>query len=92
MHFARQAPGSIFWAVRTHRQILKQRSGAHLWQIIPLSSNGIQKAGVDSETRARARARDMLSRYEAPPLDEGIDDALRAFIAKRSEELPDTEF
>ena len=47
---------------------------------------------VDSEARARARARDMLSRYEAPPLDEGIDDALRAFIAKRSEELPDTEF
>ena len=47
---------------------------------------------VDSEARARARARDMLSRYEAPPLDEGIDDALRSFIAKRSEELPDTEF
>ncbi|MEC8743780.1 MAG: trimethylamine methyltransferase family protein, partial [Pseudomonadota bacterium] len=47
---------------------------------------------VDSEARARARARDMLSRYEAPPLDEGIDDALRTFIAKRSEELPDTEF
>lgn len=47
---------------------------------------------IDSEARARMRARDMLSRYEAPPIDPSIDEALRAFVDKRSEELPDAEF
>ena len=50
------------------------------------------EGSVESEARARQRAKDMLSAYEAPELDPAIDEALRAFIAKRNEELPDTEF
>ena len=39
-----------------------------------------------------ARAVEMLAAYEAPELDPATDEALRAFIAKRMEELPDSEF
>ena len=31
----------------------------------------------------------MLREYEAPPLDQGIDEALLSFMAKRKEVLPD---
>ena len=34
----------------------------------------------------------MLAAYEAPELDPAIDEALRAFIAKRMEELPDADY
>ena len=47
---------------------------------------------VESHERARARAKEMLAAYEAPHLDESIDEALLAFIAKRKEGLPDSEF
>ena len=47
---------------------------------------------VESHERARARAKEMLAAYEAPHLDESIDEALSAFIAKRKEGLPDSEF
>ena len=47
---------------------------------------------MESHERARQRAKDMLAAYEAPHLDEGIDEALKEFIAKRKEALPDSEF
>ena len=47
---------------------------------------------VESHDRARKRAKEMLAAYEAPHLDEGIDEALQAFIAKRKEALPDSDF
>ena len=50
------------------------------------------EGSVESHTRARARAVEMLAAYEAPELDPATDEALRAFIAKRMEELPDSEF
>ena len=34
----------------------------------------------------------MLDAYQAPEIDKATDEALRAFIAKRVEELPDSEF
>ncbi len=43
----------------------------------------------DANARALARARQMLLEYEAPPLDEAVDDALRDFVARRERELPD---
>lgn len=39
--------------------------------------------------RANALARSWLEAYQAPPLDEGIDEALRDFIARRKAEMPD---
>ena len=52
------------------------------------SSEGSQEA----EIRARSRAKQMLHAYQAPELDEEIDEKLRAFIDKRKESLPDSEY
>ena len=50
------------------------------------------EGAVESHARARDRARKMLDAYEAPEIDEATDEALRAFIARRMEELPDAEY
>lgn len=47
---------------------------------------------IESNARARVRVREMLDAYEAPDLDPSIDEALRAFITKRMEELPETDY
>ncbi|MBS06731.1 MAG: hypothetical protein CMH09_06120 [Marinovum sp.] len=39
--------------------------------------------------RANVRMKNMLSDYEAPPLDDALKDELEAFVTKRKEELPD---
>jgi len=44
----------------------------------------------DHDTRGREKARAMLSNYQEPKLDEGIEEALQDFIAQREEQLPDT--
>lgn len=43
----------------------------------------------DANQRAADRARKLLAQYEAPPLDPGIDEALRDFIARKKAGLPD---
>ncbi len=43
----------------------------------------------DADTRARETARNMLDAYQAPPLDPGVDEAVRDFVARRKAELPD---
>ena len=50
------------------------------------------EGAVESHERARKRAGEMLERYEAPEIDPAIDEALRAFIDKRMEELPNAEY
>ena len=47
---------------------------------------------VESHVRARVRVREMLDSYQEPALDPVIDEALRAFIARRMEELPDADY
>ena len=47
---------------------------------------------VDSAGRAREKFAETLKRYVAPEIDPAVDEALRAFIAKRMEELPDTDY
>ena len=44
----------------------------------------------DIVVRANTKWKTLLREYEAPPLDQGIDEALQAFMAKRKEVLPDT--
>ena len=46
----------------------------------------------DSASRAEDRVRAMLAAYQPPALDESVDEALQAFMAKRKEDLPDSEF
>ena len=45
---------------------------------------------LDAGQRANVAWKEMLARYEAPPLDEGIDEALQAFMATRKESFPDS--
>jgi trimethylamine--corrinoid protein Co-methyltransferase len=47
---------------------------------------------IESNARARVRVRKMLDSYQEPALDPAIDEALRAFIARRMEELPDADY
>jgi trimethylamine--corrinoid protein Co-methyltransferase len=49
-----------------------------------------QAAGsADAATRANRLWKKRLAEYEAPPLDEGIDEALRDYIARKKHETPD---
>ncbi len=43
----------------------------------------------DAAARANGLARQWLENYVAPPLDEGIDEALLAFIRQKKESMPD---
>jgi trimethylamine--corrinoid protein Co-methyltransferase len=50
-----------------------------------------EDGGLDAAQRANVIWKRMLNEYEAPPLDEGIDEALREFIARRKASQPDSE-
>ena len=47
------------------------------------------EGGLDMAQRANALWKKMLADYEAPPLDAGIDAALRAFIEAKKASMPD---
>jgi trimethylamine--corrinoid protein Co-methyltransferase len=51
----------------------------------------LEDGGLDAAQRANAIWKRMLREYEAPTLDEGIDEALGEFIAKRKASMPDSE-
>ena len=46
------------------------------------------EGAVEANARAQAHARRMLNEYEEPKLDEGVNEALLAYIAKREAEIP----
>lgn len=48
-----------------------------------------ERGSLDTATRANKRWKDLLNRYEAPPIDPGIDEALLEFIAKKKASMPD---
>ncbi len=48
-----------------------------------------ERGAKDMERRAYERWNQMLVEYEAPPIDEGVDEALQAYVAQRKSELPD---
>jgi trimethylamine--corrinoid protein Co-methyltransferase len=51
----------------------------------------LEDGGLDAAQRANVIWKRMLREYEAPALDEGIDEALKEFIAKRKAAMPDSE-
>jgi trimethylamine--corrinoid protein Co-methyltransferase len=51
----------------------------------------LEDGGKDAAVRANAIWKRMLSEYQAPPIDPGIDEALIEFIAKRKAEFPDSD-
>jgi trimethylamine--corrinoid protein Co-methyltransferase len=48
--------------------------------------------GADATQRANAIWKRMLNEYEAPPIDPGVDEALRDYIARRKAEQPGTSY
>ena len=48
-----------------------------------------EQGGIDYAQRANARWKKLLRDYVAPPLDEGIDEALQDFMARRKGEMTD---
>ena len=48
-----------------------------------------EEGARDAQTRAHARWQRLLADYEPPPIDAGVDEALRDFIARRKAEMPD---
>ena len=48
-----------------------------------------EEGGLDTAERAQGLWREKLESYQAPALDEGTDEALLDFMARRREELPD---
>ncbi len=49
----------------------------------------VESGGKTAEQRAHASWKEMLVRYEPPPLDSAVDEALLDFIARRKEEMAD---
>ena len=45
---------------------------------------------LDEAQRANAIWKKMLAEYEAPPIDPGVDEALRDFIERKKASMPDT--
>ena len=50
-----------------------------------------EDGSLDAAQRANKIWKRMLTEYEAPPIDEGVDEALQEFIAKRKASMPDSE-
>ncbi len=48
-----------------------------------------EQGGLDSARRANARWKKTLAEFQPPPLDEGTDEALRDFIARKKAAAPD---
>jgi len=46
------------------------------------------EGGIDTNIRALAHARELLAAYQEPALDEGINEALLDYIARREREIP----
>jgi len=51
----------------------------------------LEDGSQDAAQRANRIWKRMLNEYEAPPIDEGVDEALREFIARRKASMPDSE-
>ncbi len=51
----------------------------------------LDEGGKDAAQRANAIWKRMLSEYEAPPIDPGVDEALQDYIARRKASFPDSD-
>jgi trimethylamine--corrinoid protein Co-methyltransferase len=49
----------------------------------------VEDGSLDAPQRANRVWKRMLAAYEEPPIDPGVDEALRDFIARRKASMPD---
>ncbi|MBV1704690.1 MAG: trimethylamine methyltransferase family protein, partial [Hyphomicrobiales bacterium] len=50
------------------------------------------EGGKDAATRANASWKRTLAEYEAPPIDPGVDEALRDFVERKKASMPDASY
>jgi trimethylamine--corrinoid protein Co-methyltransferase len=83
-------PGSHFLGC-SHTQANFEHA---FWRSTVADNNSFEQwhdaGGLDTAQRANAIWKQQLRDYEGPPLDPGIDEALRDFMARRKEVLPDS--
>ena len=48
----------------------------------------VAEGSVNTTERALQKVRKLLNEYQQPPLDEGLNDALRDYMARREREIP----
>ncbi len=48
-----------------------------------------EAGSLTMEQRANARWKEMLSEYQAPPIDAAVDEALKDFVARKKQSMPD---
>ena len=85
-----RARAAISSAAPIPRPISRPPSGARRSPTTIPSSNGATTARRMPPSAPTPSGSGMLRDYEAPPLDPAIDEALKDFMAKRKEVLPDT--
>jgi trimethylamine--corrinoid protein Co-methyltransferase len=49
----------------------------------------LEEGGLDAAQRANAIWKRTLAEYEPPPIDDSVDEELRAFVTRRKDEMPD---
>ncbi len=51
----------------------------------------LEEGSLDAPQRANRAWKKMLAEYVAPPLDAGVDEALREFVTRRKAAFPDSD-
>ena len=87
----RRARASTSWARRTRWPTSRRRSGARRSRTTTASSSGSSTGRWTRRQRANRVWKRRLAEYEAPPLDEAIDEELRAWIDARKASFPDSD-
>ena len=67
------------------------RSQRNLRAGLSTTSSALESEGaLDAAQRANSTWKKMLDEYEAPPIDEGLDEALREFVMTKKNAVPDS--
>ena len=87
--FAEVGPGSHFFGAS--HTLANYETAFYESELADVQSfeNWLDAGELDSVVRANHRWKQLLADYEPPPLDDAVDEALRDFMARRKQSMPD---